>query len=76
MGFHGSGEAFRCSAVVPPAVYRLKPGDQIVSEDLVTPDQRLKPLPGYDIVTVRGDRKGDGRVEVFQVYVSKLPVER
>lgn len=74
--FHGNGEAYRCAGAPAAAAsrvptYRLKPGDQIVPDDAVPAHQRLKPLSGYEIITVRGDRKGDGTIETFQVYVRK-----
>lgn len=55
------------SAAAEPSRPTLEPGEEIVSADLVPPERRLKPLPGYQILTVR-QIGSDGTVSVIQRY--------
>lgn len=55
------------SAASEPSRPSLEPGQELVSADLVPQDRRLKPLPGYQILTVR-QIGSDGTVTVIQRY--------
>jgi hypothetical protein len=57
------------SPVQPPPTPTVKPKpvEEIVSEDLVPLEKRLKPLPNYKIVTIR-ETDPDGTSRVYQRY--------
>jgi hypothetical protein len=67
---HSSGEVYSCGPPPPPPTnVKLKPGEEIVSEDLVPPDKRLTPLPKYQIVTIRAT-EADGTTRIYQRYAA------
>jgi hypothetical protein len=66
---HASGEAYACGASPssPPPDFKLKPGEEFVSEESVPVSQRLKPLANYQILTIQA-KNADGTTRVYQVY--------